>query len=216
MKKLFAIVVLATFYLLLSTDVAAQYGQPSPSLSITIDKTVGKPNLNKGGAADVEYVNTLGPSDPRFKPGQDIYFRLKIKNTSNVTLYGVVVKDFIPSYLTPIEGAGTYDSQNRTVSLNAGDFGADEEKTYYMKMRINSQDYLPADKGLFCLINKAQAYNNFTYNDDSSQFCIEKEVKPVTQVPSAGPEMGLALLALNMLGIGAGITFKKLSNNKLI
>ncbi len=216
MKKLAIFLVLATSYLLLSTSAFAQYGQygqyggTTPNLSIVIDKMVGKP-ANKG--TDIEFVDNLSPSDPRFTPNQDVFFRLKVKNTSNVTLTNVQVKDFVPSYIEPVEGPGTYDSNTRTITFGAGDFKPDEEKTYTLKMRVNVQENLPSDKGLFCIVNKSQASNDKALDEDTAQLCIEKQVQGfvqgVTKVPSAGPELGLAFMAGQLLTLGAGIFLKR-------
>jgi len=209
MKKIF---VLAAFIFSLTffvTSVSAdcvgqygQYGQPCNSYSILVDKMVQKP-----GTAD--YVDNLSVSDPRYKPNEYVMFKVTIKNTSTTTFGGMTAKDFVPDYLTPIEGPGTFDSASRVITFDAGSFAVDEQKTYYFKMQVNSQVNLPADKGLFCVVNKAEASSNTTYDDDSSQLCIEKQVTGAVNVPSAGPEFGIGLLALEMLGAGAGLYLRK-------
>lgn len=207
------LLVVTTIYFLLATNSYAQYGQyggPGPSLSILIDKMVGKPiDTTKGGSTDVEYVDNLSPSDPRFAPGQVVFFRLKVKNTSNTTLTNVTVKDVVPSYLEPVEGPGTYDASTRTITFAVGDFTADQEKVYILKMRVLAQDQLPADKGLFCLVNKAQAYDGGVSDEDTAQLCVEKQVLGVAKVPSAGPEMGLLLISGELLTLGFGVYLKK-------
>ncbi len=181
-----------------------QYGQPCNSYSIFIDKMVQKPGTS-------DYVDNLSVSDPRYKPGQTVMFKVTIKNTSNATIGELTAKDYVPSYLTPIEGPGTYDSASRTVTWNGGYFGVDEQKTWYFKMGVDSQANLPANQGLFCLVNKAQAWSNDKTDDDSSQFCIEKQVTGTTKVPSSGPEFGILLLAGNILGAGIGLKLRKRS-----
>lgn len=230
MKRLFVIFItflfLTTSYLLLATNLYAQYGQyggPTPNLNIVIDKMVGKPNTN------VDYVDNLSPSDPRFAAGQDVFFKLRVKNTSNIILKNVTVTDFLPSYIDPVEGPGIYNATNRTISFNAGDFRPDEEKTYILKTRVQLQNLLPADKGLFCIVNRSRAETNQVDSsnlsptispnqnniaaEDTAQLCIEKQVTQITpgvsQVPSAGPELGLALLGGQMLALGAGIFLKR-------
>jgi hypothetical protein len=127
----------------------------------------------------------------------------------------MTAKDFVPNYLTPVEGPGTFDAASRIVSWDAGFFNIDEQKTYYFKMQINSQANLPADKGLFCLVNRAQAWSNTTTDDDSSQFCIEKQVAAPPKVPNAGPEFGLMLLSGEILALGTGILMSyKLKNSR--
>ena len=38
------------------------------------------------------------------------------------------VKDTLPAYVDAVEGPGTYNSANREITFNAGDFEVDEEK----------------------------------------------------------------------------------------
>lgn len=211
-KLLFSLCSLLVLFLVLSSvnPVRAQYGYGggSPSYSILVDKMVGKPSTNKGGTT-YEYVDNLVSSDPRFQPGQEVMFQVKIKNTSTTTLTSVIFKDFVPAYLEPVEGPGSYDSTNRTISLNVGDFGAGEEKIYYLKMKVVGQDSLPSDKGLFCIVNKAQANNDRTADDDTAQLCIEKQVKTVVSTPQAGPEAGLLILSGELALLGLGVFLKK-------
>jgi uncharacterized repeat protein (TIGR01451 family) len=212
MKKIFVLLAIVFSFLAVTISVSAgcggQYESPCQSYSILVDKMVQKPGTS-------DYVDNLSVSDPRYKPSEYIMFKVTIKNTSTTTFGGMTAKDFVPDYLTPIEGPGTFDSATRTVSWDAGAFAVDEQKTYYFKMQVASQANLPADKGLFCLVNKAQAWSNTTTDDDSSQFCIEKQVVPGKTVPSAGPEMGLILLSGEILALATGILMNyKLKNNK--
>lgn len=213
MKKYLVFGVLVFSLLFVTKDAVAQscggqYQSPCQSYSMLVDKMVAKLGTN-------DYVDNLSVSDPRYKPSESVMFKVTIKNTSTTTLAGMTAKDYVPVYLTPIEGPGTFDASSRTISWDAGAFAVNEQKTYYFKMQINSQANLPADKGLFCLINKAQAWSNTTTDDDSSQFCIEKQVAAPPKVPSAGPEMGLILLSGEILALVTGILMSyKLKNNK--
>jgi len=216
MKKLlvsFALLVIGYWLLVLPVKADCvgqygQYGQPCPSYAIVIDKMVGKPGTSND-ATIYEYVDNLSVSDPRFKPDSIVFFKIKVKNTSTTKLVGMEVRDTIPSYLDPLEGPGTYNSTTREIVWNAGDFEVDEEKTYYLKMKVLPQANLPADKGLMCVTNFVKANSSNAYDDDTSQLCIEKQVSGTVSVPSAGPEFGLLLLAGNILGAGAGLYLKK-------
>jgi len=189
-------------------DVSAQYGQygqPAPVESLLVDKQVSKPVTKaKGGILQYEYVENLTPSDVRFQPGADIFFKVRVKNTSTVTLTNVMVLDKIPWYLDAIEGPGSYDANSRSISFNAGTFAPNEEKIYYFKMQWFAQDKLPADRGLMCVSNYVKAYTNNAADDDTAQACVEKQVVGVKQAPKAGPEMNILMLAgeLSMLGLG--------------
>jgi len=213
MKKLIYVFLLLVASYWLVNPVSAQYGQyggETPSYSILIDKMVGKPTQTKGGSQTVTYVDNLSPSDPRFSPNQQIWFKVKVKNTSTQNLTAIQVTDYVPSYLMPIEGPGKWNPDNRTISWNAGDFAVDEEKVYYIKMQVFDQSLLPSDKGLFCVVNKVEAKkDNVAYDDDTAQLCIEKQVVGAKTVPQAGPEYGMILLTLNLLGMGFGIKLKK-------
>jgi len=217
MKKYF--VLGALFFSLLffvspvSADCVGQYGQygtPCNSYSIVVDKMVGKPSTSNDATA-YQYVDNLSVSDPRFKPDQVVFFKVKIKNTSTTKLVGMEVRDTVPSYLDPLEGPGTYNSTNREIVWNAGDFEVDEEKVFYMKMKVLPQASLPADKGLFCVTNFVKASSSNAYDDDTAQLCIEKQVTPGKTVPSAGPEFGILLMTANLLGAGIGLKLRKKS-----
>ena len=215
MKKLFAYLAVFFSFLVLVPSVSAdcvgqygQYGQPCPSYAIVVDKMVGKPGTSND-ATVYEYVDNLSASDPRFKPDQIVFFKVKIKNTSTTKLVGMEVRDTIPSYLDPLEGPGSYNSATREISWDAGDFNVDEEKTFYLKMKVLPQANLPADRGLLCVTNNVRASSSNAYDDDTVALCIEKQVLGAQNVPSAGPEFGLLLLAGNLLGAGAGLYLRK-------
>ncbi|MGB9883429.1 MAG: hypothetical protein ACPLRN_02855 [Microgenomates group bacterium] len=215
MKK-YLITFTVLFFLMLSvlgatSNVSAQYGQyggETPSYSILVDKMVGKPGTSDD-ATKYTYVDNLSVSDPRFAPGQLVFFKIKIKNTSTKKLVGMEVRDTIPSYLEPIEGPGSYNASTHEIVWNAGDFDIDQEKTFYLKMKVASQASLPADKGLMCVVNFVKATSANAYDDDTSQLCIEKQVQGVSKVPSAGPELGMLVLAGNLLTAGVGIYLRK-------
>lgn len=215
MKKLMAalLVVFAGFLSLTKTVSAecvgqyGQYGQPCPSYAIVVDKMVGKPGTSQDSNS-YTYVDNLGVSDPRFKPEQVVFFKVKVKNTSTTKLVGMEVRDTVPSYLEPLDGPGTWNSTTREIVWNAGDFEVDQEKTFYLKMRVYSQANIPADKGLFCVTNYVKANSSNAFDDDTAQLCIEKQVTAKV-VPQAGPEYGMLLLAGQMAMLGAGLYLKK-------
>ncbi len=216
MKKIFIALVTVLSFISLVPSVFAQYGQygqytpNTPSQSILIDKQVGRPSTTtKGGIVNYDYVDNLTPSDARFKPGDIVMFKLRIKNTSNTTLTGVTVTDSVPSYVEPIEGPGGYNSSTRILSVDAGNFAPDEEKTYFIKMQIGGQNSLPSDKGLMCITNSARAYNSIVSSNDTAQFCVEKQVIGVKAAPKAGPEMNILLIAGQLGILGLGIKLKK-------
>lgn len=192
-----------------------QYGQPSPNQSISINKKVGKiTGTTKGGVVSIEYVDNLNPSDPRFKPGSEVMFQITVKNTSTVAISKITVKDSPPAYVEPMEGPGTYDAASRVITWDAGSFQPGEEKVFYLKMQLFGQNQLPADKGLFCLVNQSQASTDQATSTDTAQFCVEKEVIGAKQAPAAGPEDGILLMGAQTVLIGIGFSLKKLASRK--
>src|SRR5687768_2539269 len=98
MKKLSVSLAAVAVALFLSfSPVLAQYGQyeVAPTPSLLVDKTVGKVTTDKGSTT-LEFVDNLSPSDPRFRAGSVVEFRLKVTNSSDATLENVQVVDQLP------------------------------------------------------------------------------------------------------------------------
>lgn len=221
MKKQTLFLVTALAFLAVVAPVSAQYAPYQPStttVSILVDKKVGNPIVEKG-TTSVSYVDNLSETDHRFVANEDVWFQIKVKNTSNAKLTGVTVKDFVPSYVNAVEGPGTYDSSNRVLVVNAGDFEVNEEKTYTFKMRVMGADHLPT--GINCISNRAQGYNNNVSDDDTAQLCIEKAITttvttttkggmpPVKHIPQTGPEQGILLYAVSTVLGALGLKLRK-------
>lgn len=214
--KRFFLYFIFSFLAIGSAKVMAQYGQygvPSPTYEIIVDKMVSKPGsaVSKEGIP-VDFVDNLAPSDPRFSPGNEVFFKIKVKNTSSERLENVEVIDYVPSYLEFLEGPGVYDKNSRTLRFTISALEPEEEKEYILKMRVFSQDFLPYDKGLFCLVNKVQAKKDDVKDEDTAQFCIEKQVEEVEEVPKAGPEFGIVLVASQLMTLAFGLYLRKKAN----
>jgi len=219
MKKVLIATMLAFFSIFNVSVVKAdsgqygQYGGGTPSYSIMVDKIVMTGNQTKGGQE--VYVDNLSPSDPRFAPSGQVKFQVKVKNTSNITLSNIQVKDILPEWTDAVEGPGDYDGNSRTISWTYPELKSGEEKIETIIIQVKPQDQLPEDKGLMCVNNKATASATNAYDEDTAQFCIEKQVtlttkggQPVKATPEAGAPL-LAFGALNLLGLFAGVWMKK-------
>ncbi len=213
MKKLLLFLALT---LLTATAVQAdsgQYGQygpyggGAPSTSLMVDKTVSRAVTTKGGV--VSFVDNNSATDPRFAPGGRVYFQVKIKNTSNVTLNNVEVTDILPGYVIAVEGPGAFNEQTKTISWKYDSLKAGEERTEKIIAQINGQNNLPADKGVICMINKSTVRAGSNFDEDTAQFCVEKQVIGAKKVPTAGPEYGILLTTLSFASLGAGVYLKR-------
>lgn len=206
--RLFFLVGVFGFLSLIKTT-SAQYAAAVAAPTILIEKKVGRPADQSKGGISLEYVDNLGTSDYKFKPGQDVFFQLSVKNGTGQTLSSVTVRDTVPVHLEPVEGPGSYDEKTKVITIDIGSFAHNEEKIYTLKMRVAPQNQLPGDKGLFCLLNKAEVKADTVSDEDTAQFCIEKEVVGVKKVPSAGPAFGSLLLAGELGLLTVGLFFKK-------
>jgi uncharacterized repeat protein (TIGR01451 family) len=192
-----------------------QYGGCTPTQNITINKLVGKETPDKYGnkCENVpDYVENLSSTDPKFIAGNVVCFKLNVTNPSTVTLNNVKVVDYVPAYLEPVEGPGNYDSNSRQITFTIPQLQPNETKTNYVKMQVIDQSKLNAVNDGMCEYNKASAATESAYNEDRAQFCVDKQVIGVTQVPSTGPEDWLPTLLASVSALGAGVYLKRKYN----
>lgn len=223
MKNVATLFVIAAIFLSVAkASLADQYGPyqgPSASYSIIVDKLVGVPSTDSNGAVTYSYVDNLGVNDFKFKADNWLFFKIKVKNTSNTQIDNVVAKDTAPDFVTLFDNPGTFDSNTKVLTINVGSLAANEEKEYIVRGRVVSSGSLPADSGIVCVVNRVVASNDKVSDDDSSQLCIEKpvagvstttvSVPTVTKIPSTGPEAGLAILSLSGAMGWAGMKLRK-------
>lgn len=167
-----------------------------PSYAIAIDKQVGFPTLGSDGKTTYSYVDNLGSNDFTFQPGGYVFYKVKVKNTSSVTLDNVVIKDFAPQYVDVF-----------TTQINVGTLQPQEEKEYSIQARV--QQNLP-NQSMTCVTNTAQASNDKVSAQDTAQLCIKQAVPAPKAIPSAGPEFGLVLTALSTAAGYLGLKLRKI------
>ncbi len=186
-----------------------QYAGAAVVQGISVSKMVSVP-----GSGGTQFVDNLSASDAHFKPGDTVTFKIIVQNVSTTKLTNVTIKDFVPDFVEPIDGPGTFDSSTRTFSFSGGDFNSGEQKVFFINTQVVSQNQLPADKSLICVINKVQAFTGNVFGESASQFCIEKQIvgaaaptlQAPQQVPAAGPSLGLLFLGINVITIIIGIS----------
>jgi len=217
MKKFISLLTSISMFLLIALPVSAQYDSPKTSTAILVDKLVSVPHSTKGGTTDYTYVDNLTVNDYRYSPDAYVFFRIRVKNTSNVQLDNVVVTDNGPQYVQMYADPGTVSGN--TLTINVGSLKAQEEKVYVVKGRVAQHGQLPADQGLICVTNKATATSGSTADDDTAQFCIEKSVSTSkggvpTKVPQAGAADGILITTMASAMAYLGLKFKKLGSFK--
>jgi uncharacterized repeat protein (TIGR01451 family) len=137
---------------------------------ITINKTVQNPQT-------LQYVDNLGALDPKYNPGQIVQFQITIKNTSNISIKNIEIKDRLPQYMD-----GT-----KIITFNINNLNAQETQIFTLKGKVTSKNNLPEDKEIICLINQATATQNQQTSQDNSQFCIQKNLESSTTTQPANP-----------------------------
>lgn len=214
MKKFFLILIAFTVLFITAVGKAnAQYGCPPyggecpPTSQLVVDKFIKDPN-QKG---DI-YVDNLTLSNYRFSPGEDVIFKIIVKNAGSRTLYNVQVKDTLPVYTNYMLESGETKSSIRDITKSYDLLNADESRQFYLRVRVKPGDEIA--EGLTCgdpnAINRVTAWADGQPNTyDSSSFCIEKGVMGAVAQPEAGAE--LWIIALGLLTVsGFGLFGRKL------
>jgi uncharacterized repeat protein (TIGR01451 family) len=160
---------------------------------VVIDKTVKNPQTGN-------FVDNLGISDPKFAFGQEVLFRLEIKNTGQGEFSKVTVKDVFPSYLDFVRGPEGWNPDNRALQFDIYNLKAGESRQFEITAKIFEKEKLPSDRNLFCVFNSASVEADGKTDSDQSQICFEEKVLGVKTLPPTG--VNLWLLALGFLGIG--------------
>ena len=185
-------------------SVQAQYGPYEgvpPAGQILVDKKIKDPS-QKG---DV-YVDNLGANDYHFSPNEDVSFKITVKNTGNTTFVKVEIKDFLPQYIDYVLGSGDINKDIRDIITTYEDLKSDEAREFEIRGRVFSDNEIPNDQGLYCVINKVEANANAQIDSDTAQLCIEKKAGAV-QPPSGA---NILPLGFSFIGISAlGLLLKK-------
>lgn len=214
--KILSLFLAVCIFFFTASATSAQYGPyegPTPGVNILIDKLISVPRQEKGGAVTFDFVDNLGVNDHRFEAQDFLFFKIRVKNTSSRTLTNVVIKDFAPDFIEVFSDPGTLDETGKTLTITVGDLAPDQEKEYIVRARVREESALPADKAVVCLVNRAEATAQGAQDDDSTHFCVQKEgVKGVIEVPAAGPEYNVLLLAgVSLMGL-VGARIRKISS----
>lgn len=174
--------------LALAQYVPPPYGEVAPGGQILIDKKIKDP-------AREDYKDNLGVGDYKFSPGEEIHFKITVKNNGETTFEKVKVKDILPPYVEFVSG---------TTEVEYEDIKADEAREFGLKVKVVPADRLPHDQGLYCLINKVEVVADDQIGEDTVQFCLEKKVLGAEVQPEAGANifvLGLTFLGISALGI---------------
>lgn len=179
---------------------------------LTINKQVAKPITDKGDTQ--VFVENLGSvSTEAFTPGQDVLFRLVIKNTSGQTFNPVNVIDVLPTHLIFVAGPGRYDQPGKpggTLKFELENMIAGQTRTIEILTKVVDVNALPKGPSVFCEDNSANVSALNRRDIDKAQFCIATQAMGATTLPVAGfndfilliPFVGLGLGGLSLYSLG--------------
>lgn len=178
------------------------YGADCPTSSLIIDKKIQHPQTG-------ELLDTLSSSSVTFLPGQEVTFRIEVKNTGNTDLWNVQATDKLPDYVVFITGPGTYDSGSRSVNWIIDKIAPGETKQYFIKVKVKNADQLP-NLSLTCITNFTEARRDNLVAQDTATFCIQSKVLGVVKVlPRTGVSLFDILLGMTVVSAGLSIFFIK-------
>lgn len=213
-KIVLTLIATAAIFIASTSDTSAQYGCPPygaecpPASKIVVDKTVRDPRA-KG---DV-YVDNLTIADYKFAPGEDVIFKITIKNTGDRDVENIEAVDLIPVLNDVLLASGDTRSSIREITKSFGTLKSGETKTWYIRTRVKGAESIPA--GTVCgdpkAINRVTVHaKDMPDTSDTSSFCIQKTVLGTTKQPETGAEMYLIATALAGL-VGVGFVGNKFS-----
>lgn len=191
----------------LADTCTTQYGGTTtcnPS-DLTINKQVYNPVTKV-------YVENLTTTDTTFTPGNEVTYRLIVKNGSGET-FQASIKDILPPYMEFVSGPGSYNKDTRVLEFKMENLIAGETRTQDIVAKVVNADRFPAGKSLFCVVNVAEARALNRFDSDSAQICLKNGEVTVTKLPVAGFEDYAMLLPFAGVMLGG---FALLKSNKRI
>lgn len=163
----------------------------SNSNILTVNKKVLNPTVRVTPGTtfkDSDFIENIGPNDPRYPSNALTAFRIYVTNTSRSTIKNISVKDiFPPRFVTFISGSGSYDTTSRTFTTTISELKAKDTKAITIQVMTARTEELPKDNSSLCTINLALASVNNKTSQDTSQICVGTEATPQTQTNSFAP-----------------------------
>jgi len=146
------------------------YTGPSPEGLIEIDKKVKNPTNDS-------FTDNLGTNDYKFAPGEEVVFKVRVKNIAEIDFVKVKITDSLPDYLVLTEGELEKELEN---------LKPDQAYEFEIKTKVVEADKLPSNQGIYCVVNRAKVIADDQENQDTAQLCLETKVLGASTQPEAG------------------------------
>lgn len=149
-----------------------------------------------------QFVDNLGINTHKFTSGNEIIFRLEIKNIGDATFDKVGVSDILPSFMELTSGSLSFDLTDLTPG---------KTETREIKAKVVGDDKFPSDKNIICVVNTAEVSSGNERDKDTTQVCLEKKVLAITTFPKVGPENSLFIIFGSLVFGVLGLSLLKFS-----
>lgn len=168
-----------------------------PKPQLTIDKFIRDPRVK-----DNAYVNNLSYNDYRFSPGEDIIFKIVIRNTGSVPVHNVKITDTIPQVTNMLILSGEVREGMREITKDWGTVGPNEVREWYFRVRVKPASEIKDD--VECedpnAINRAKVTGDaMPVQEDTSSFCVKKSVAAASTQPETGVHLIYVVGALGSI-----------------
>ena len=175
-------------------------GEVCREIKLELNKEVLNPAKGEfaNNLVDVTGLNT---DIYKFASGEEITFKLKIKNVGDEKFDKVYVKDTLPEYFELVSG---------DLEFEIDDLDPGEEVEREFKVRVKSEENIP-NQSPICdtnTTNRAKAWSGDESDEDSSQVCIARKVL-AAELPPTGPQNAFLLLGFSLLSGLTGISLIK-------
>ena len=183
--------------------------KPEENPNFTINKTV----QNKGGSEWFETVQSTA--------GTQVRYRIQFKNTGNVELKNVVIRDILPAGVTYVKGStilhNSANTNGKTMSddiisangLNIGNYATGAEATIYFYATV-SEEYADNCEDTTLTNTVKGKYNNddSTTKTDTADVTLEGKVcedepEPTPVTPPELPKTGAGNILTAVMGIAS-------------
>ncbi len=124
-----------------------------------------------------QFVDNLDVTDHKFVAGEEVIFRLKIRNVGDATIDKVTVNDTLPFFLSLTSGSLSFEINDLTP-------GETEERE--IRARVRDEDCFPKDQSVICDVNVAEARAKEMFTKDTAKVCAAKKIVKVTVLPPTG------------------------------
>jgi hypothetical protein len=129
-------------------------------------------NLQIKNPQNSTYVDNLSASDPNYSPGQQIDYKIVVKNNNTQTLSKGTITLVFPQLVNYVSGDGTFDPKNRKLTFSIDKLEPNQSKVFFVTGKVVTKDKLPPQQGTVCTFTQVLASFDNSTSQDNNQFCI--------------------------------------------